>query len=73
VLRDKDAARPRSFRVPLYPLTPLLFFGSSLLMAYSALDYSIRNLAWEATCWTALVIASGLVVYALDRKSESRS
>ena len=41
--RRPDVARP--FRVPGYPLTPLLFFGSSLYMRYSSQVF-VRPGAW---------------------------
>ncbi len=39
ILRQKDRDRPRPFKVPLYPLTPILFCLTSLVMIYSAIDY----------------------------------
>ena len=43
VLRAKEPAAPRPFRVPLYPLTPLVFCGSSLYMLWSSLAYTGRG------------------------------
>ena len=40
VLRIKDSDRPRSFRVPLYPLTPILFCASCLYMLQASLAYT---------------------------------
>jgi len=40
VLRWKDRDRPRPFRVPLYPLTPLIFCGMCLYMIRSSLAYT---------------------------------
>jgi amino acid transporter len=40
VLRFKDGDRPRPYRVPLYPLTPLVFCATSLFMLYSSLTYA---------------------------------
>lgn len=40
VLRRKDPARPRPFRVPLYPLTPLIFCGVCAYMIRSSLAYT---------------------------------
>ena len=40
VLRWKDPDRPRPFRVPLYPLTPLIFCGMCLYMIRSSLAYT---------------------------------
>jgi APA family basic amino acid/polyamine antiporter len=40
VLRRRDPARPRPFRVPLYPLTPLAFCATSGYLVYSSLAYT---------------------------------
>lgn len=39
ILRRKDANLPRQFRVPLYPLLPLIFCGWCGYMVYGAIDY----------------------------------
>jgi amino acid transporter len=40
VLRRRDPHRPRPFRVPLYPLTPLLFCITCGYLVYSSLAYT---------------------------------
>jgi basic amino acid/polyamine antiporter, APA family len=40
VLRIRDPETPRSFRVPLYPLTPILFCVSCLYMLQASLAYT---------------------------------
>ncbi len=40
VLRIRDPETPRSFRVPLYPLTPILFCASCLYMLQASLAYT---------------------------------
>ncbi len=40
VLRRRDPTRPRPFRVPLYPLTPLAFCLTSGYLVYSSLAYA---------------------------------
>ena len=40
VLRRKEGAIVRPFRVPLYPATPLIFCGVCLYMLYSSLVYT---------------------------------
>ena len=40
VLRWRDPAREIPFRVPLYPVTPLLFCATSLYLLYSSLAYT---------------------------------
>jgi len=39
-LRKTDPDRARPFRVPLYPLTPLLFCGTCAYMLYSSIAYA---------------------------------
>jgi amino acid transporter len=40
VLRRKEGAIVRPFKVPLYPFTPLVFCGACLYMLYSSLAYT---------------------------------
>jgi amino acid transporter len=40
VLRVKDPARERPFRVPLYPVTPILFCLICAYLLYSSLVYT---------------------------------
>jgi Methyltransferase domain len=40
VLRVRDPGTPRPFSVPLYPVTPLLFCGSSAYMLWSSLAHT---------------------------------
>lgn len=40
VLRRKDGALERQFRVPLFPLLPLMFCGTCVWMLYSAVMYA---------------------------------
>jgi basic amino acid/polyamine antiporter, APA family len=40
VLRRREPDRPRPFRVPLYPVTPLLFCLTAAYLIYSSLDYA---------------------------------
>jgi basic amino acid/polyamine antiporter, APA family len=40
VLRTQEPERPRSFRVPLYPLTPLIFCITCVYMLHSSLAYT---------------------------------
>jgi amino acid transporter len=40
VLRRKDPERVRPFRVPLYPLTPVLFCGAAAYMLWSSVAYT---------------------------------
>jgi basic amino acid/polyamine antiporter, APA family len=40
VLRTQETARPRPFRVPLYPLTPLIFCVICIYMVHASLAYT---------------------------------
>ena len=40
VLRRREPARPRPFRVPFYPLTPLVFCATCAYLLYSSLAYT---------------------------------
>jgi amino acid transporter len=58
VLRRRDPARPRPFRVPLYPLTPLAFCATSGYLVYSSLAYT----GLGALVGVAVLTAGGLVL-----------
>ena len=69
--RQPDIARP--FRVPLYPVVPLLFCGICLFMLWSSLsfvyDHALGgiNAAWVGVA----VLAVGAIVQALARRGPS--
>ncbi len=61
VLRVREPDAPRPFRVPLYPLTPLLFIGVCAYVLYSSLAYTgLGALAGLA------VLATGGVLFAVE-------
>jgi amino acid transporter len=65
VLRARDPETPRPFRVPLYPLTPLLFCATSAYLLYSSLAYTgIGALAGVA------VLATGALLLWFTRRSK---
>ncbi len=43
VMRMRDPSTPRGFRVPLYPLTPMIFIAVCMYMLYSGLLYTGRG------------------------------
>jgi amino acid transporter len=61
VLRAKDARRPRPFRIPLYPLPPILFGLTSAYMLYSSAAY-----AQALNLIGVVPLAVGLVLYAVS-------
>lgn len=67
ILRRRDPALPRPFRVPLYPLVPLLFCAACAGMLWSSLSYvSAQSLGGLNAAWIGVaVLGAGLVVLAL--------
>lgn len=63
VLRRREPALPRPYRVPGYPWTPLVFFAATLGM----LGSFARSAPWLVAA-SAGIIALGLPVYALGRR-----
>lgn len=71
VARWRQPQLARNYRVPFYPLTPLVFMASSGWMAWAACRYALQNWSW-AGWWTVGVLASGVIVGVLDRYSQRR-
>ncbi|MBA3506543.1 MAG: amino acid permease [Betaproteobacteria bacterium] len=65
VLRAKDGGAERPFRVPLYPLTPLLFCAVSAYLLYSSVTYAASK---NAVHISLLVMAVGAVALFLTRR-----
>lgn len=63
VLRWKEPLQPRPFRVPGYPVTPLLFATACTCMLYSSLAYSSLG-----ALLGLLVLGSGLPLLILERR-----
>jgi amino acid transporter len=64
VLRVRDPAAPRPFRVPLYPLTPLLFIGACAFLFQSSIGYAASRSALHVCL---LVMATGIGAWVLTR------
>ena len=62
VLRRKDGLTHRPFKIPLYPLTPLVFCGACGYLAYSSIAYAASQNAVHVSLW---VMAVGMVVLVL--------
>lgn len=73
VLRRREPHTPRPFKVPLYPLLPLLFCASCAYMLWSSLSYVYSqqlgglNAAWIGV---AVLAIGGLLLLLLRAKSE---
>lgn len=66
VLRAREPDTPRPFKVPLYPLTPLVFCATCLYMLWSSLNYVYsKELGGLNAAWIGvLVLAVGGVILA---------
>jgi amino acid transporter len=60
VLRVRDPGTPRPFKVPLYPLTPVIFVLTCAYLLYSSLAY-VKGGAWAGVA----VLAVGLALLLL--------
>ncbi|MFZ5660949.1 MAG: APC family permease [Pseudomonadota bacterium] len=63
VLRAREPAAPRPFRVPLYPLTPLIFCASSAYLLYASLAYT-----GIGALFGVAVLAAGVPLLLLNRR-----
>jgi amino acid transporter len=65
VLRYRDPARPRPYRAPLSPATPLIFAASCVFMLHASIAHAHRNDSSEAY-WSFSLLAAGLIVCVVD-------
>jgi amino acid transporter len=65
VLRRRDPQVERPFRVPLYPVLPLLFVSSSLFMLYRSTKYAFDQGPAEAAIVVVFMLL-GVPLYALS-------
>jgi amino acid transporter len=74
VLRRREPALPRPFKVPLFPLLPLLFCASCAYMLWSSLSYVYsQSLGGLNAAWIGVaVLALGLLLLLLLRRSADR-
>lgn len=67
VLRQRDPARERPFRTPLYPVLPLLFAATCLGLLWSSIQYA------GAGAWVGLlVLAAGVPLLLLHQRIARR-
>jgi basic amino acid/polyamine antiporter, APA family len=65
VLRRREPARPRPFRVPFYPLTPLVFCATCAYLLYSSLAYT----GFGALLGVGVVAVGAVVLLITSRSS----
>ncbi|HVU87931.1 MAG TPA: amino acid permease [Pirellulales bacterium] len=66
LLRLHDGARPRPFRVPGYPLVPLVFCGGAAAIVFAGVQHAIEARSWAAA-WAAGLMAPGVILAFLSR------
>jgi amino acid transporter len=65
VLRYREPHTPRPYRVPLYPVLPLVFIASSAYMVYAGVDWALKNKSYEAF-WAIGLLLLGVVMAAIE-------
>jgi amino acid transporter len=68
VLRRREPAVARPFRVPGYPVTPALFCLSCAWMVYASVAYAVEHRSWEAL-WSIAILLVGVVMSLMGRRS----
>lgn len=68
-LRQTDPLAPRPFKVPLYPLMPLVFCAACAWLTYASISYAISQKAIHVSGW---LIATGVLTWMLLRWREAR-
>jgi amino acid transporter len=66
-LRQTDRLTERPFKVPLYPLLPLVFCAACAWLTYSSITYAISQKAIHVSMW---LIASGILALFILRIRE---
>lgn len=64
ILRIKEPNTRRPFKVPLYPLTPLIFCGTSAYLLYSSIAYT----GWGALVGVGVLLAGVLLQFIMQMK-----
>ena len=66
-LRQTDPNTTRPFKVPLYPVLPLIFCAACAWLTYSSITYAISQKAIHVSMW---LIASGVLTSLILRSLE---
>lgn len=71
VLRSRDRTTERPFKVPVYPILPMIFCASSLFMLYRSTTWAYKQGPAELMT-VALLVLLGIPLYALSGPTEPR-
>jgi basic amino acid/polyamine antiporter, APA family len=72
VLRRREPAVARPYRVPGYPLIPFLFSLSCAFMVYASVAHAVQYRSWEAL-WSIGVLLVGVAMSCCDRAGSTAS
>jgi amino acid transporter len=76
VLRRREPDTERPFKVPLYPLTPLIFCAVCAYMLWSSLNYVYsKELGGLNAAWIGVLVLAvgGVILMLLPRRAEATS
>ncbi len=68
VLRLRDANVARPFRVPMYPVLPMVFVATCAFLLYKSLEFTLQNRAIQIAIY---VMLAGVVVWVVARLRRS--
>ena len=69
MLRLREPAIARPFKVPLYPILPIVFIGTCGYLFYSSVTYAQSK---QAVSIALYVMLAGLIVWGLMRLTRQR-
>jgi amino acid transporter len=70
IFRRRECGRTQAYRVPLYPVLPVIFVATCLYMLYSSLTYAYAN---NGAWYGAAVLLAGTPLLLLKRSSPQAS
>jgi basic amino acid/polyamine antiporter, APA family len=68
VMRVRDPNTQRPFKVPLYPITPIIFCASSAYLAYSSITYAASRSAVHVSLWVMAAGVAALILLKLTHR-----
>jgi len=72
VLRKREPVQTRPYRVPFYPLVPIVYVAACAFMLYESIEYAIAK--WGPECWLALgLLAAGLPYWWIVGRADASS
>jgi basic amino acid/polyamine antiporter, APA family len=72
VLRRREPEQPRPYRVPLYPVVPIVFCLSNLFMSYKSLTYAAHQQPYWVLASAAILLVGLLLSFLEPAEKPSR-